>query len=108
MNPKLKFYQCIIPSLTCYVYAASEEEARSEVEKRIDRAAPILSDPTFDNAHPGHGTVHVGYEPASIAIGRAIIKRLYVAARVNGETLPAFFVTHDPLTGDPVGENDPE
>jgi hypothetical protein len=102
----MTFFKCSIPSLTVNIYANSKEEALSELDKRIERAAPILSDPSFDRNHPGTGFVYVGYDSTAITVGEEIRAKLYVAAKVNGETLPPFFVRHDPLTGDPVGEND--
>lgn len=106
MDAKPKFFDCTIPSLRFNVYANNEEEARAAIEERIKRAAPILSDPSFDRSQPGVGQVYVGYDSSAIIIREAILRKLYVAAKVNGETLPAFFVRHDPLSGDPVGENE--
>jgi len=42
MSDKLKFFECIVRDLAFNIYAKSEEEARSEVEKRLERIAPIL------------------------------------------------------------------
>jgi len=106
VSTKPKFFKCSIPSLTVNVYADTKQEAIAELEKRLQRAAPTLSDPSFDSSQPGTGFVYIGYDLAAIIVEEEIRAKLYVAAKVGGETLPPFFVRHDPLSGDPIGEND--
>jgi hypothetical protein len=72
----------------------------------VNRAAHILSDPSFDRNNPGTGFVYVGYDSAAITVEEERRMKLYVAAKVDGETLPPFFVRHDPLSGEPMDEND--
>ena len=106
MTAKLTFFKCSITSLAVNIYAKNEQEAIAELEKRLEKAAPTLSDPSFDNNHPGTGFVYIGYDPAAIHVKEEVRVKLYTAATVDGETLPPFVVRHDPLSGDPIGEND--
>lgn len=105
MSTRPTFFKCSIPSLTVNVYADTKQEAIAELEKQIRRAAPTLSDPSFDSSKPGTGFVYVGYDLATITVEEWIRAKLYVAAKIGGESLPPFFVRHDPLFGDPIGEN---
>jgi hypothetical protein len=106
MSATPTFFKCSIPSLTVNIYANSKQEAIAELEKRLRQAAPTLSDPSFDRSQPGTGFVYIGYDSTAITVEEELRAKLYVAAKVGGETLLPFFVRHDPLSGDPIGEND--
>ncbi len=108
MSAKSVFFRCSIPSLTVHVYADNEQEAIAELEKRLRKAAPTLSDPSFDISKPGTGSVYIGYDSTAITVEEEVRAKLFIAFKANGETLPPIFVRHNPLSGDPIGENDSE